>query len=192
VDRRLSASGDDPPPEGAAPVEEWPPRSFQAVYDEHAAFVWRSLRRLGLSGADLDDAYQDAFIVVHRKLESFAGQSPRAWLFGICLRVAAQHRRRAHRQKEVPQASVPEGLALPTQDEATARSQARALLDVILDELGADQRAVFILYELEGFSMAEVSQSLGCRLQTAYSRLHAARRLVEAGIARRRAREERS
>ena len=159
--------------------------AFRQVYDEQAAFVWRSMRRLGVRDADLEDACQEVFVVVHRKLDEFAGRSAvRTWVFGICLRVAADHRKRAHVRREEPVAAVPDAGAPATQADGLERKQARALLDAILDELDEDQRAAFVLYELEQWPMAEVASALGCPLQTAYSRLHAARRHVEAAATR--------
>jgi RNA polymerase sigma-70 factor (ECF subfamily) len=58
----------------------------------------------------------------------------------------------------------------------------------VLDRLDEAQRAVFVLYEIEELSMAEIAEAVGCPLQTAYSRLHAARAQVEQTIRRERAR----
>jgi len=49
--------------------------TFEEVYRAHVAFVWRSLRRLGIREEDAADAAQEVFIVVHRKLPEFAGRS---------------------------------------------------------------------------------------------------------------------
>ena len=48
---------------------------FRALYDQHFAFAWRTLRRYGVRGPDLEDAIQEVFAVVHRKLASFEGRS---------------------------------------------------------------------------------------------------------------------
>ena len=70
--------------------------TFEEAYRAHFAFVWRSLRRLGIREEDAADAAQEVFIVVHRKLPEFAGNSKlTTWLYGICFRVASE-RRRAH------------------------------------------------------------------------------------------------
>src|SRR5882724_509457 len=69
---------------------------FSAIYDAYFDFVWRSLRRLGVPEATLDDAAQDVFVVVHRRLPEFEARSTvKTWLFGIVLRVVATHRRTA-------------------------------------------------------------------------------------------------
>src|SRR5580704_17504684 len=69
--------------------------SFEAVYDEYFPYIWRSVQRLGVAVSQADDAVQEVFIVVHRKLPSFEGRSSiKTWLYGITLRVARVQRRR--------------------------------------------------------------------------------------------------
>ena len=164
-----------PPPTAAAAV---PP--FAQVYADHASFAWRSLRRLGVREADVEDVTQEAFVVVHRKLPEFDGRSSvKTWIFGICLRVASDHRRRAHVRREESVEEVPDGVAQPEQGVALERRQARAVLDQILETLDEDKRTAFVLFELEQWPMAEVAEAMGCPLQTAYARLYAARKLVQ-------------
>lgn len=166
------------PPPAPAPVEA---PTFQQIFGEHAAFVWRALRRLGVPEPDVDDLCQEVFVVVHRKLAEFEARSSlRTWLYGICIRAASDHRRRTYVRREqltgeLPEQSVPAG-----QHQAIERRQALSLLDAILDRLDDDKRAVFVLFEIEQLSMLEVAEAVGCPLQTAYSRLHAARKFVEA------------
>jgi RNA polymerase sigma-70 factor (ECF subfamily) len=160
------------------------PPVFADVYSQHAAFVWRSMRRLGVRPADVEDTSQEVFLVVHAKLSQFHGGSMRAWLFAIALRVAADYRKRAairHEAKldEMPEIAVPE-----LQSSALERMQALELLERILAGLDDDKRAVFVLFELEQMPMQEVAAAVGCPLQTAYTRLHAAREQVNAAIER--------
>jgi RNA polymerase sigma-70 factor (ECF subfamily) len=153
--------------------------------------VWRALLRLGVSRADVDDICQEVFLVVHRKLPEFEGRSSaRTWLYGICVRTAADYRRiRVRRSPPAPDSQRPTvGEHPQEQEKVLAIRQACAILDQILDELDDEKRAVFVLYEIEELTMAEVASALDCPLQTAYSRLHAARRGVEAAVARLRTR----
>jgi RNA polymerase sigma-70 factor (ECF subfamily) len=150
--------------------------TLREIFDAHAAYVLRSLRHLGVAESDIEDVAQEVFVTVHRRLESFEGRSKlRTWLYGICLRVASDYRRRAHIRRERatadPARDIPEAEDRGPDQQVQARAELRALLD----ELDDDKRAVVVLYELEGFSMKEVAEMLGCPLQTAYSRLHAAR-----------------
>src|SRR5262249_6012708 len=69
--------------------------AFRAAYDAFFDVVRRNLRRLGVEEASLDDALQDVFVVVHRRLGDFENRSTlKTWIIGIAVRVAADYRRR--------------------------------------------------------------------------------------------------
>jgi RNA polymerase sigma-70 factor (ECF subfamily) len=157
---------------------------FEQVFQEHAPFVWRAVRRLGVPRADVEDVCQEVFVIVHRRLVTFEGRSSlRTWIYGICVRTVAEHRRRMRRRpqevSDAPEPSVP-----PSQIEQIQRRQAVALLDAILDEIDDDKRAVLVLYEIEGMPMNDVAEAVGCPAQTAYARLYAARRQFDAAVRR--------
>jgi len=158
--------------------------SFREVFDKHARYVWRSLLGLGVRERDVADASQQVFLVVHDRLA--ADQVPagalRTFIYGVCLRVASDFRRRAHRRHERLFAEPPEPSQPPEQERAIGHRQALAQLDAVLAALPPRQREAFVLYEIEELSMHEVAGALGCPLQTAYSRLHAARRSVMAAL----------
>ncbi|MBX3269038.1 MAG: sigma-70 family RNA polymerase sigma factor [Sandaracinaceae bacterium] len=167
-----------------AAAEPGPP-TFAAIFAAHAPLVWRALRRLGVREADVEDLSQEVFVIVHRKLPEFEGRSALStWIYGICVRVASDHRKRAHVRREQPTDRVPDERQSAPQLEALARREARALLDRALDALDDDKRAVFVLYEIEELDMPHVAEALGCPLQTAYSRLYAARKVVAAEVTR--------
>ena len=114
-----------------------------------------------------------------RKLDGFEGRSSlRTWLYGICLRTAWDHRRRAHVRLEIAVAEPPQRVVEPNQESELSHADTKRLLASLLDRLDEDKRAVFVLYELEELPMKEVAEVVGCPLQTAYSRLHAARSIV--------------
>lgn len=165
---------------GSPPLAADAPLTFSAVFDELAPFVLRVLRHLGISEADLQDQSQEVFVAVFRGLEGFAGRSSlQTWVYGICLRVASNHRRRAHVRRERPCSEPPEQVAAGLHPhESLERQQDRRVLSALLDSLDPDKREVFVLYELEELPMKQVAEVCGCPLQTAYSRLHAARRLL--------------
>jgi RNA polymerase sigma-70 factor (ECF subfamily) len=156
-----------------------------AIVREHGPFVWRTLRFMGVREADLEDASQEVFIVVCRKLDEFEARSSlRTWLRGICVRKAAAYRRRAHVRNEVPVAAPAEELAPDCPEQSVKNREQLEMLHRALDTLDDDKRAVFVLYEIEELSMKEVSESLGCALQTAYSRYYAAREAVSQFVRR--------
>jgi RNA polymerase sigma-70 factor, ECF subfamily len=167
------------------PPDAAPKTTFAEVYSENAAFVWRSMRRLGVRPGDVEDTCQEVFLVVHSRFGDFKGGSIRSWLFAIALRVAADYRKRAFVKREV--IADDSGPDVAIQEEQTAsveKTEAIAILESILAGLDDDKRAVFILFELEQMSMHDVAAAVGCPLQTAYTRLHAARDHVNAAIER--------
>ena len=161
-----------------------PRATFREVFDGHARYAWRSLLGLGVQTADLPDASQQVFLVVHARFE--ADQVPtgamRTFVYGVCLRVASDFRRRAHRRREQLCAVPPESTTAATQERSVALGEALGLLEAALDRLPPPQREAFILYEIEELGMTEVAATLGCPIQTAYSRLHAARKVVMAAL----------
>ncbi len=148
------------------------------LFRAHAAYVGRCLRYLGVHEASLDDACQDVFLVAHRRRRDFRpGTSSRAWLYAITLRVARTYGRKARRRQEV-MAEIPRPQEA---DESMARVDAREAALRLLSVLSEERRVVFVLYHVEQMSMREVSEVVGCPLQTAYSRLRAAQKqLTEA------------
>ena len=154
-----------------------PQMTFQEIYDVGFRFVWRSLRRLGVAEADVQDATQEVFVVVHRRLPEFEGRAkPTTWLFRICLRVARDRRRRAHVRREVAFAEPPEAADdAPSAAVQVERRQDLALFDAAVAALELDQAAVFTLFELEAMSGHEIAAALEIPLGTVYSRLRLAR-----------------
>lgn len=159
---------------------------FDALYRENADFVWRSLRRLGVPPASLDDATQEVFIVVHRRFHELRpGPTQRAWLFAIAQRVASGQRRWVRRK----------GNLLPLHEELVAssnsplesaiHSQGSELLLEFLAELDEPRRVAFILAELEQMTGAEAHAASGVNQNTLYARLTSARKALAAFIVRR-------
>ena len=83
----------------ASPNPE-PGRRIAALVANHHSLVWRSLRRLGVSEWDADDASQQVFLVAHRRLADIAPESERSFLLQTALRVAADFRRTRRRRRE--------------------------------------------------------------------------------------------
>ncbi|HJL14886.1 MAG TPA: sigma-70 family RNA polymerase sigma factor [Sandaracinaceae bacterium LLY-WYZ-13_1] len=172
--------------------------AFEAIYDEHADFLYATLRRLGLDPTQAEDALQDVFVVVHRKLPTFEGRGTlRSWLYGVTLRVARRHHRRRGLRRRFfelfgraeAMESVPD--ARPDPEAALETADGIRRLDRLLDELRPERREILVLVEVSGFSVPEAAECLGLKLNTAYSRLRLARRDLAAAHARERARETR-
>jgi len=168
--------------------------TLERIYEQHADFVFRNLRRLGVPSDDLADAIQEVFLTVHRTLPEFEGRSSVAtWLFTICRSVARDRRQRAHRRYEVAddarvdrEPAVGPDLALMLE-----QREKLVLLDQLLAALDEEQRLVFVLFELERMTGSEIAQALGIPAGTVFSRLRLARVAFRAALARHRASEDR-
>jgi RNA polymerase sigma-70 factor (ECF subfamily) len=156
---------------------------FRQIFDAQAPTVSRTLRYLGVPESDLMDAAQEVFLVVNRRYGEFEGRSTLAtWIRQICLRVAFTYRRRRVRRREDVVEDPPEVPTDADQQTSLEQGEQRVLLNRLLDALDDDQRAVLVLYEIELLSMREVAETVGCPLQTAYSRRKAALERMRAAL----------
>lgn len=163
---------------------------FDTLYEAHFEFVWRSLVRLGVPAEHAEDAAQDVFVVVHRRLADFEGRSSaRTWLYGITRRVAADHRKRARRRRAEPRAEVVIEGESPSPHQALERAEGARILDELLEQLDDTKREVFILTELEEMTAPEIAYALDVNVSTVYSRIAAARDAFNRAVARYRARQ---
>lgn len=157
--------------------------SAEEVYRDFFAYVWHTLRRLGTPASELEDAAHDVFVVVFRRLDDFDPQRPmKPWLFGISYRVVSERRRHRRRHPEVaaePLEVVDDG---PRADEEVARERDRALIAAALERLSLDERAVFVLHDVDGCTAPEIAGALEVPLNTVYSRLRRARRKFETAV----------
>jgi RNA polymerase sigma-70 factor (ECF subfamily) len=162
------------------------PLAFRAMYDANVDFVWRNLRRLGVSTAEVDDRTQEVFVVAHRRWESFEdqGHGPRAWLFQIVLWVVSDMRRHRRRHPEDPDGGVAESIRSnpPPQLDDLARKEALEQLDRALETMDVGRRAVFVLHEIEEMTAPEIARTMDLPLNTVYSRLRVAREEFERAL----------
>jgi RNA polymerase sigma-70 factor (ECF subfamily) len=170
-----------------APVEGW--HSIEAVYEAEFDNLWRSLRRLGVGDAFLEDAIQEVFLVAHARMHTFDRSRPlRPWLFGIAVRVAAEMRRRlrrAHPSPELAESIIGRDPRSP--EEALVTRQTQALVDDALGTLDFDQRVVMVMHDLESVPAPAIAEALSLSVNTVYSRLRLARARVTTFLRRRRA-----
>jgi RNA polymerase sigma-70 factor (ECF subfamily) len=153
------------------------PGRLRALVEEHYAFVWRSVRRLGVAAGDADDAAQQVFLVLARKLSAVRPGSEPRYLFQTALRVASDYRRAKRRRPETADGTPPPDPIDPAASpfDVLALRAERAMLDRVLDAMPIELRAVFILYEFDEMTMAEIANVTGLRPGTVASRLRRAR-----------------
>src|SRR6188768_130145 len=173
-----------PTAEPQAPVLD-----LATVYEAYFRYVWRCLRSLGVRDSQLEDALQDVFMVVQRRLPEFDGRAAvRTWLYAIALRVARKYRDRARREPASLEAAREQDPDLDPSSEAGAdREQENERLRLArraLASLDDDKREIFVLARVEQMSAPEIASILRLPLNTVYSRLRAERLAFEAEIAR--------
>jgi RNA polymerase sigma-70 factor (ECF subfamily) len=181
---------------GNGPARDEAQPAFEAVYTAYFDVVWRNLRRLGVPEAQIDDAVQEVFLVVHRRLDEFVRHaSLKTWVCAIVARVASDHRRALRRKSPHTRSSgaAVDADTLPDErDDPQAcaeRHEGVRLLHRLLDQLDDDKRAVLVLAELEELTVPEIAEALGENVNTIYARLRTARRDFELATQRERARD---
>lgn len=157
--------------------------AFGEVYRANFRHVWHTLRRFGVRERDLEDLAHDVFIVAHGRLHTFDTNRPIGpWLSGIAWRLASDYRRSArYRLEVVGHTREPTARRLGPDQEAAA-SEARDLVGRALESLPEEQRIVFIMKEIDGFSVPEIADSLELPLNTLYSRLRLGRSRFRAAV----------
>lgn len=158
---------------------------FHSVFQAHGAYVWHALRRLGVRQADVEDVAHDVFLQVHLQLNRYDPTRPiRPWLFAFAFRKASEHKRQARVRLEVVGGTGDPPDPAPTALEQAMQQEALQLGHRALDDIELNQRAVFVLHELDGYPMPEVARALEIPLNTAYSRLRLARAAFDKAVRR--------
>jgi RNA polymerase sigma-70 factor (ECF subfamily) len=150
----------------------------------HYDFVWRVTRRLGVSTSETEDAVQQVFWVVSRKLGEIQTGRERAYLVGVAVRVASDFRRTVARRRESGHEPPDLPSAAPGAEELLDRRRARELLDRFLDALNPELRQAFVLFELENLQSREIAELLDIPTGTVASRLRRARDAFNAEVER--------
>lgn len=154
---------------------------LKTLYDDMAQPLRRALSRLAWHGADVDDLLQEVFIVALKRPDQLlTATSPKAWLYGVAVRVAAAARTR-HRVRSFLGLESADHIADDKQspfDDVTTR-EAKAKVHRALGTLSSKRRDALVLFELEGLTGPEIAEALGIPLKTVWTRLHHARKDFE-------------
>jgi RNA polymerase sigma-70 factor (ECF subfamily) len=166
-------------PEGASP----PDLSFEGLYERWFEDVSRWVRALGAREADRDDLVQEIFLVVHRRVSDFDGHNVAGWLYQIARRKVRDHRRLLWVKHLFGNTSQPLVDAMLTTKQSAfdelETKQKRELLVQLLEKLNEDQRAAFVLFEIEGNSGEEIAALTGVPINTVWARIHKARKKLQ-------------
>jgi RNA polymerase sigma-70 factor, ECF subfamily len=154
------------------------PANGQELVEHHYEFIWRLLRRMGLSPTDADDATQQVFMVtLHPEPKQIQPGSERSFLYGVALNVCREFRRKhaSGARHDASQLDVQVAPNSPLR-ELEAR-QAWQHLQQVLSVMSEEVRSVFVLFELEGLTAAEIAELMDVPAGTVASRLRRGREL---------------
>ena len=165
--------------------------AMKAIYRANVDVVFRMAARvLGAADGDVDDVVQHTFLAAVQAAESFDGRSKLStWLVGIATRRALDHARARHRRGRWDKLKEWVGLGPSAEPAPDIRHESRTTAEKALDVLTLDQRTAFVLHEVEGHTLQEISEMTGVGISTLHARLLASRKrldayLVEAGLTR--------
>lgn len=157
-------------------VQRGDPSAIDAVCEDWLPTVLQRCRRLSGPRVDPDQATQEVFLVVLRRIHTVERpeQLP-SWMFAVTRRVLAQHRRRAWVRRWVP-GDVPE-IADTNRSPAalTERRELAGQVGRVLDQMPDELRAILVLCDIEDRTDPEAAEMLGLKVGTAKSRLRRAR-----------------
>jgi RNA polymerase sigma-70 factor (ECF subfamily) len=157
--------------------------TFEGIYSQYFDFTWRVLRNLAGNSRGVDDAAQELWTVVHRRLGDFEQRSSvRTWLFGIAVNVARNQRRAEskHQAIELLPEVVPSAGGDP--EAARAASETWRSLTRFLVALDEQDRAIFVSSVIEDLSAKETAEAIGVGVMIVYQRVRTLRRLAKAWL----------
>lgn len=151
-------------------------RAFAALYDRHAQGAYAAAYRLLGGAADAEDVVQELFLALPGTLSGYdPTRGPLgAWLRRVAVRLSLMRMRTVRRRRETDAGSVAELLA---RDDAALE---RLSIEAALARLSDDQRAVFLLKEVEGYEHREIAALLDISVANSEVRLFRARQALRA------------
>ena len=176
------------PIEGKRTNSENLSRLWTSIYCENFDFVKQCAKRwLPAGSSEIDDAAQEVFLVLHKNLASLDhSRSIRPWLYATTFRVASGLRRKKKREvvgsvanetqsfEEEFQSFVEEEVE-SRPDTVASVCEDRALINAALEKLAEKERAILVMYDIEGFTVVEIADALNLNKNTVYGMLRRAR-----------------
>jgi RNA polymerase sigma-70 factor (ECF subfamily) len=159
-------------------------RAVRALYRDHVDRVYRCVARiLGASDPDVEDVVQQVFLAALDG--SFDGRSKvSTWIVGIATRRALDASRSRWRRSRWAKVSEWVGLGRP-ELQPDAQLDALGVAEAVLAGLSPEQRTVFFLHSVEGYTFKEIEEMTGTGISTLHARLKAARTRIDAALAER-------
>jgi RNA polymerase sigma factor (sigma-70 family) len=157
-------------------AKEGDQKAYRALYDLHVGPLFRFLKQFTSESAEVEEWVQRAFVKAFEHLGSFDGRSRfSTWLFTLGINEMRMDRRRARRTPVGPIAD--EEVSMP--DAEPDEFEWEEMMGVWMKDLDETKRAVFALYEVEGYSHAEIAGMLGIGESTSRTILSRTKRYLK-------------
>ena len=157
--------------------------AFEELYRLHAGRLFNLLSRMAGTAEDAEDLLQDVFLLAHRKLSGFRGESSLGtWLYRLAMNHSLDFLRGRHaKMGRVTDSLDDEDAAEPVATgTVVATSVSRMDLERAIARLPPGCRAAFLLHDVEGLEHREVAEVLGVSEGTSKSQVHKARMKLRA------------
>jgi RNA polymerase sigma-70 factor, ECF subfamily len=152
--------------------------AFEALYREHVGRVHALCVRMIGDPREAESLTQEAFVRAWERLGQFRGESSFAtWLHHVTVNVVVSNRRATVRRLRRVE-STDDLARLDPPSPVTRMPEAAMDLERAIASLPDGARMVFVLYEVEGYSHAEIARELGIAENTSKAQLHRARSLL--------------
>jgi RNA polymerase sigma-70 factor (ECF subfamily) len=172
-----------------------PLSDFETLMRRYNSRLFRVARAILRNDAEAEDAVQDAYLQIYRKLHEFRGDSQiSTWLTRVVVNAALMRVRKQKRSVVVPlqKPSAEQGGApLEMEDQRSAspsditfRAEIRRILERRIDELPLAFRTVFVMRDVQDMSVQETAEALGIPEATVRTRLFRARALLRVSLQR--------
>lgn len=162
-------------------IQEGDLDAFETLYHKYKNELYRTALVITSDRGAAEELLQDCFLRAYDHMDRVDGcSSLRPWLHRIIVNLsynwAAKKRLRLISLEDV----FDRLLVVPrtSPERAFEREELLLVVDEAVRSLSMPQRAVVILFHLQGFSLAEIAYVLDCPVGTVKSRLHNARKAL--------------
>jgi len=151
-------------------------KAFRSLYESNVSSLYRFMNQFSKNIAEVEDWVQRGFIGAFGHLHQFQGGSKfSSWLFRIAINEMRSDRRRPDLVTSV--GSFDDNLM--DKESTVEQFEWDSTMKVFLDQLDETKRMVFILYEVEGYSHAEIATILGLGESTSRTVLSRTRQFLK-------------
>lgn len=159
------------------------PEAWRDLHREYYPVAASFLRKLGVKETEMEDACQEVFLQMFRYLPSFRGEADlKTWLYRLCATEAGKCRRRWRILSLLGGLLRRQGPLCPAVRQEFDTGLARMRVEAALASLKPADRAVFVMFEMEGLSGEEIAGVVQCPVPTVWRKLHYARQAFRASI----------